>query len=256
MRDRYPGYDVLAKRHTLSWNTQTRAVIERRLALDPDAHRFFTQSEWSTLQAICARIIPQQTGSRDPVPIAAMIDKKLVECQHDGYRDARLGRQDQAWQRGLAAIVQEALSRYSKHFHELDAADQDALLRAMQNGELKHAAWGAMPADVFFRQRLLDDVVRAYYAHPTAWSEIGWGGPASPRGYVRMDFDRHDPWEAAEAKAGREDDALRKNSACGPRDASRSAVITRQSPTDVAGHERTSARCVSSRCLDADAPAR
>jgi len=25
----------------------------------------------------------------------------------------------------------------------------------------------------------------AYYMQPTAWSEIGWGGPASPRGYVR-----------------------------------------------------------------------
>ena len=46
------------------------------------------------------------------------------------------------------------------------------------------------------------DIVRAYYAHPTAWSEIGWGGPASPRGYVRMDFDERDPWEAAEAKHG------------------------------------------------------
>src|SRR5262252_10658338 len=51
----------------------------------------------------------------------------------------------------------------------------------------------------------------AYYMHPTAWSEIGWGGPASPRGYVRMDFDRRDPWEAAEAKPGREAEALREN---------------------------------------------
>jgi hypothetical protein len=40
--------------------------------------------------------------------------------------------------------------------------------------------------------------VFAYYAHPTAWSEIGWGGPASPRGYVRLDFNERDPWEAAE----------------------------------------------------------
>ncbi len=61
-----------------------------------------------------------------------------------------------------------------------------------------------MPSKLFFHQRILADVVKAYYAHPTAWNEIGWGGPASPRGYVRMDFDRRDPWEAAEAKPGRE----------------------------------------------------
>jgi choline dehydrogenase-like flavoprotein len=211
MRDLYPGYDVLAKRHTPSWNEQTRAVIERRLAIDPGAHRFFTQSEWDTLQAVCARIIPQETGGREPVPIAAMIDQKIADRQHDGYRDARLARLDHAWRLGLAALDQEALSRYSARFHDLSAVHQDALLRAMQNGELKHEAWGTMPADLFFRQRLLDDIVRAYYAHPTAWSEIGWGGPASPRGYVRMDFDRRDPWEAAEAKPGREEKALRKN---------------------------------------------
>ncbi len=56
------------------------------------------------------------------------------------------------------------------------------------------------------------DIVHAYYAHPTAWSEIGWGGPASPRGYVRMDFDERDPWEAAEAATdGDAKTARRKN---------------------------------------------
>ena len=60
-----------------------------------------------------------------------------------------------------------------------------------------------MPSDAFFKMRMAHDIVLAYYAHPTAWSEIGWGGPASPRGYVRMDFDERDSWEAAEVKDGR-----------------------------------------------------
>ncbi len=66
------------------------------------------------------------------------------------------------------------------------------------------------PAE-FFRARLLHDVVGAYYAHPSAWNEIGFGGPASPRGYVRMHYDRRDPWEAAEARPGREAEARREN---------------------------------------------
>ena len=59
--------------------------------------------------------------------------------------------------------------------------------------------------------RMARDIVLAYYAHPTAWSEIGWGGPASPRGYVRMDFNKRDPWEAAEVKNGDVETARRKN---------------------------------------------
>ncbi|MGH8181653.1 MAG: GMC family oxidoreductase [Steroidobacteraceae bacterium] len=50
-----------------------------------------------------------------------------------------------------------------------------------------------------------------FYAHPTSWSEIGYGGPASPRGYVRMDYDRRDPWEAAQARPGREEEARQEN---------------------------------------------
>jgi hypothetical protein len=58
---------------------------------------------------------------------------------------------------------------------------------------------------------LLSDIVRAYYGHPTAWNEIGFGGPASPRGYVRMGFNRRDPWEAVEAHDGDEAAARREN---------------------------------------------
>ena len=88
---------------------------------------------------------------------------------------------------------------------------QDALLHKMQGGQLRDPAWGDMPCDLFFTFRLLRDIVRTYYSHPTAWNEIGWGGPASPRGYVRLVGDRRDPWEAAEAKPGHETEARREN---------------------------------------------
>jgi Gluconate 2-dehydrogenase subunit 3 len=211
MRDRYPGYDVLSKRDTPSWNDKTRAVIDRRLAIEPGAYRFFEAAEWLTLRALCARIVPQPADRARPVPLAAMIDAKLHGNQGDGYRDARLPPMREAWRRGLAALDAEAMARHGVHFHALAPEQQDDLLRAMQKGELKHAAWGDMPCKVFFKHRVLSDIVRAYYAHPAAWNEIGWGGPASPRGYVRMDFDRRDEWEAAEAKPGREEEAYREN---------------------------------------------
>jgi hypothetical protein len=213
MSEHYPGYDVLAKRHTPSWNEKTRQVIDERLAL-PREPRYLSHEEWLILEAICDRIMPQPR-TRPPVPLAAMVDAKLFENRGDGYRDHRLPPLREAWQRGLQAIDAEARRGHRVGFAALDAAEQDALLRAVQQGALGDDSWEGMPAAIFFAKRLLPDIVTLYYAHPTAWNEIGFGGPASPRGYVRMDFDRRDPWEAAEAKPGNEIDAAQENAHVG-----------------------------------------
>jgi hypothetical protein len=197
MPDRYPGYDVLAKRHTPSWDEQTRQVIDRRLAMPRDP-RFFTADEWQTMNALCDRIVPQPKH-RPPVPVAAMVDDKLARNLTDGYRDSRLPALQEAWRRGLRAVDAEAHARLGARFHAAGTAEQNDLLTRMQRGELDNPAWGGMPCALWFSQRLLHDITAAYYAHPTAWNEIGFGGPASPRGYVRMGFDRHDPWEAVAA---------------------------------------------------------
>jgi hypothetical protein len=214
MADRFPGYDVLSKRNSPSWNDKTREVVDERLATPADQHRFFNDDEWRTLNALCDRIIPQP-AERERVPLAAMIDEKIFEHKTDGYRDARLPPLGEAWRRGLAALEAEARARHGQAFHDLSAGEQDALLQAAHKGLLGHDAWGDMPAKLFFAKRAVHDIVAAYYAHPTAWNEIGFGGPAAPRGYVRMDADRRDPWEASEAKPGREDQARRENARVG-----------------------------------------
>lgn len=211
MTERYPGYNVLNKRNSPSWNDQTREVIDARLAIDEDFHRFCDQAEWRALRAICDQIVPQPAHHFPKAPIAAMIDQKLNSGKGDGYRDARLPAQGDAWRKGLAAIDAEAALEGGKPFCELGQEQQRAVLRKVQKGEVASPAWEGLPAQLFFAKRLLHDIVTAYYAHPASWSEIGFGGPASPRGYVRMNFDRRDPWEAAEAKVGREEEARRDN---------------------------------------------
>lgn len=205
----YPGYDVLAKRQTPSWNEATRRVVDARLAL-PRQPRFFDPAQWRTLQALCARIVPQP-GDRPPVPLAAMVDDKVFENRGDGYRDARLPPLRQAWRQGLQALEAEAQSRHGKPFAELSDAKQDALIQAMQDDDLEHPAWGRMPAAAFFSHRLVHDIATAYYAHPTAWNEIGFGGPAGPRGYVRLGENSRDAWEPAMAHPGEETRALELN---------------------------------------------
>ena len=200
MAERYPGYDVMAKRHSPSWNEQTRRVIDQRIAVQREP-RFLTEDEYLDLVSISDRITPQPRD-RAPIPVAALIDNKLFRNRQDGYRAAEMPREREAWRRGLAALDAEAQQLYGKPFRRLDAASADGLLKRMADGDLHHAAWSGMPPKVFFKQRLLTDIVHAYWSHPTSWNEIGWGGPAGPRGYVRMGYDERDPWEPAEARKG------------------------------------------------------
>jgi hypothetical protein len=197
MTERFPGYDVMAKRHTPSWNEVTRRIIDQRLAM-PREPRFFNVDEWQTLTAIAGRIVPQPTG-RPPVPLPAMVDDKMAHDRTDGYRNAQLPRMQEAWHRGLHALDAEARTRHGVRFHRLDTIEQDSLLAAMQRGELTGPAWQGMNCRLFFQERVLHDIVSAYYAHPISWNDIGFGGPASPRGYVRMGIDKRDPWEAEES---------------------------------------------------------
>src|SRR6185312_15890626 len=126
--ERYPGYDVLAKRDSPSWNEQTRRVIDERLALDPGRHTFFTDAEWPTVRAVCARVLAQESGNAGEVPLAAMLDERLAKDARDGYRDSRLPAPREAWRRAVLALDAESVVRHSCRFHELKPGPQADLL--------------------------------------------------------------------------------------------------------------------------------
>lgn len=191
----YAGYEVLDKRGSPSWNDQTRRVVEDRLRVVP-VRRFFDPAEWGVLEAVCARLVPQSDRPESQVPIAPFLDQRLLWGQGNGYRYEDMPDLRSAWRLGIAGIEGEARRRHHASFVELDAARQDEVLRAVQSGEVEGKPWAELPPQRFFSEVLLKSVVAVYYAHPAAWSEIGFGGPASPRGYVRLGFDQRDPWEA------------------------------------------------------------
>lgn len=197
-RSPYERYDVLEKRDSPSWDDTTREVVRRRLHEVPQ-RQFLQPDEWETLEAVCARLVPQPDRPDTPVPIVPFIDERLKNDQGDGYRYEDMPDLRSAWRLGVAGIEKEAHARYRKRFNELDAEQQDGVLRAIQKEEVEGEPWKELPPKLFFTHTLLKTVVGIYYAHPAAWSEIGWGGPASPRGYVRRGLGEHDPWEADEA---------------------------------------------------------
>lgn len=198
MADRFPDYDVLAKRDTPSWNPQTRRAIEARIARAPRDDALSPERR-ATLALVIDRIVPQPEG-RPPTNALALVLDKIAADARDGYRHAALPPTRAAWEQGLDAIEAEARARFGRAFAGLDAGEADGVLRAIQCGETR-AHWPFRPT-VFWSWRLLPDIVSAYYSHPSAWSAMGFGGPASPRGYVRLDADRRDPWEAAERGDG------------------------------------------------------
>jgi hypothetical protein len=201
MKNRYPDYDVLSKWDSPSFDDTTRRVLAQRLDAVPP-RRFLSEPEWALLEAVNRRLLPQPERS-DPIPITPWIDAMLIENRGEGYRRPDMPPLRDAWRLGLAALDDEARCRHDQGFALLDAETQDALLRAVAGGAVRSPQWEAVHPERFFTHLLLKTAAGIYYAHPWAWNEIGFGGPASPRGYVRLGFGQRDPWEAREARQKR-----------------------------------------------------
>lgn len=197
MPRRYPGYDVLDKWLSPSFDDTTRNVIAERLTKVPE-RRFFTPEEWALAEALAAHLLPQP-DRRQPIPIVPWIDAKLAEGKGDGFRRTGEPRDAQVWREGLAAIEAEARRRHGAGFVLLDRAARERLLQDIRSNVVSDGWIGVAPRR-FLVEFVLKTMAGVYYSHPDAWSEIGFGGPASPRGYVRLQLDRHDAWEPDEAR--------------------------------------------------------
>jgi hypothetical protein len=105
-----------------------------------------------------------------------------------------------AFRLALGGIEQAAFILYNASFNDLSHEDQDALIRLLANGTIPGSTWDELPAEIFF-QLLVGEIITNYYAHPAAWAEIGFNGPASPRGHIRVWLGGRDPWEAKEIRS-------------------------------------------------------
>ena len=195
---RYPGYDVLAKWSSPDWDDGTRSVVRARLEEVPPI-RFFTATEAELLEAVARRIVPLCVrDTKLTIPIVPWIDDKLFHDRRDGYRYDTLPPQREAWRLGLSGIDATARQVHGHAFIELAAEQQDDVLSRIARGEALGDQWSSLPSARFFSV-LTATVAKIYYAHPAAWSEIGYSGPSSPRGHVRNWMGGVDPWDAHEA---------------------------------------------------------
>ena len=195
----YPGYSTLSQR--AYWDAATRAEVENRVYNVPEI-RFFTVEELPLIAAVCDRIIPQDDRLPEwRVPVVNYIDERLFENTISGYRYEDMPPDREAHRLGLQAIDQTARDIHGSAFLALDRLKQDLVLKSIHDGEKLAAPdiWARMSIDRYW-QLLVGDCVSAYYAHPWAWDEIGYGGPAYPRAYMRLEGGMPEPWEVDEQR--------------------------------------------------------
>jgi hypothetical protein len=193
----YPGFNTLDQQKF--WDEATRRVVLNRVYNVPPI-RFFTSEEAELMQAICARLLPQEDRDTEhTIPIVNLIDDRLYHNRIEGYRFEDMPPDGEAHRLGLQAIEAIAHHMFRQAFVELAPLHQEQVLQTIHDGNppVGKEIWQRMSV-VRYWTLLLQDAIEAYYAHPYAWDEIGFGGPAYPRGYMRQQNGLAEPWEVDE----------------------------------------------------------
>jgi hypothetical protein len=191
-RSRYPDYDVLEQaRH---WDEATRRVVLARVAETP-AVRFFTPEEERAMRAFCDVVTAQDDEPR--VPVLEMVDAKLHAGRLDGFRHADLPDDRDVWRLAARGLDDVAHARGAPDFAAADDELKLEIVAAFHEGKLAGGVWDEIPAAKAFGV-LMRAVLSEFYAHPWAWNEIGFGGPAYPRGYARLGPGLRESWEGEE----------------------------------------------------------
>ncbi len=187
MRGRYPDYDVLsAAGH---WDELTRRTVLARVT-DVPPIRFFSEEEQRTLRAFCDVVTGQDAEPR--IPVLEMVDAKLHAGHLDGFRHHDMPPDTETWRQVAANLDRSAREDGAADgFASASSEVQHEIVERFSKGELDWElpvtkAWAVV----------MRGVLGTFYSHPWAWNEIGFGGPAYPRGYARLGAGQREHWEA------------------------------------------------------------
>lgn len=188
---RFDGYDVLSE--VRRWDLATAGVVLARISPDKEL-RFFTKDEEPTARALFDLLLGQHDDPK--VPVTEMVDVRLKAGETDGWRYDDMPEDGDAWHMSLTALDEEARERLGRRFAELSVEDQGGLVQEVQDAK----EWRGFDAKHLW-SLWTRYACAAFYSHPWAWNEIGFGGPAYPRGYKNMGIDSREEWETPERDA-------------------------------------------------------
>ncbi len=191
-RGRFPGFDVLDQVDT--WDDVTAGVVLARLAV-PGITSFFTPAEAGVAGAMLDLLLAQDDDPR--IPVLALVDDRLARDETDGWHYDDMPHDGQAWRQTLAALDGDARSRHGRSYAALPRADQARLLQDVQDladaGDTWHGWLATHVWSVWSRY-----ACTAFYSHPWAWNEMGFSGPAYPRGYLNPGINAREHYEVAD----------------------------------------------------------
>ena len=186
----YPGYDVLALQDER--DAVTRQIVNKRLG--PFQYKVCSHWEQTMIKTLAEHLT---YDCRDEVLtwITAHVDQQLASPTGEAQRKPNTPPQRELIRGGLKMLDAWSKNQYGQAFLQLEQDQQFQIINSLQTGSLETIkGWDhSLQKDLF--KKLVGLVIEAYYSHPWTWSEMGYGGPSYPRGYVRIGLGVTDPWE-------------------------------------------------------------
>jgi gluconate 2-dehydrogenase subunit 3-like protein len=188
---RFPGFDVTGQAE--HWDQVTQDLVLSRL--EAPQRTFFNAQERVIARPLLNLLTGQQNDPR--VPVLEMVEARLAARETDGWRYADMPEDGQAWTDTLSYLDEDSRARCDRPFAEAPEQDQLQLIQAVQ--DLGSDDWHGLNAarvwSLWTRY-----ACTALYAHPLAWNEIGFPGPAYPRGYKNAGVDKLEPFEVRDTR--------------------------------------------------------
>ena len=122
-----------------------------------------------------------------------MVDAKLHAGRLDGFRYHDMPPDPETWRRVAANLDASARQAGCEQgFAAAGSELQHEIVERFSKGELE---WDDLPVKRAWAV-VMRVVLAAFYSHPWAWNEIGFGGPAYPRGFARLGAGQREHWES------------------------------------------------------------
>jgi hypothetical protein len=129
------------------------------------------------------------------------VDERLHRGLRDGWQYFDQPDDDEVWHRVAGGLDDEARARSFESYADASLDARVEIVHLFSRAQLHGGAWATMNVARAW-STVMRYVVAAFYAHPWAWNEIGFGGPAYPRGYGAFgtpSLGERESWEADEA---------------------------------------------------------
>lgn len=191
----YPSFNVMDERK--AWDDHTRSIVESRLNIAKNTYQFLSPDEAVLLELISS-VLMDDDRKDIILYIVRHMDETLYASIGESQRKPGIPEAKILIRDGLKKLEEYAYAQTdnNKSFRQLTDTDHKKLLEHVSKGTAQpDSVWATAHQKDFF-QKILQLTIEAYCSHPTIWSEIGYAGPAYPRGYVRADIGHLDPWEA------------------------------------------------------------